>query len=45
MQILRNSIKYFKERRKNNIHYFWFSENPEVQALSYFRKEEKHKIF
>jgi len=29
------------ERKKKGIQYFWFSENPEVKKLSYYRKETK----
>lgn len=44
-QILVKTLQYYNERSRKNISYFWFSQNPEVEKLSYYRKEEKHKIF
>jgi len=44
-QILSKALKYFNERKKKNISYFWLSENPEVEKLSYYRKEARQKIF
>jgi len=35
----------FKERCQKGIHYYWFEENPQVQKLSYYRREEKEKVF
>lgn len=35
----------FKERCQRGIHYNWLEENPKVEKLSYYRREEKEKIF
>ena len=43
--ILGKTIKYYKERKEKKIEYHWISENPEVAKLSYYRKEEKQKVF
>jgi hypothetical protein len=43
--ILQRKNKQFQERRKKSIHYFWFTENPEIKNLSYTRKEKKEAVF
>jgi len=44
-QILLKAFKYYHERKEKKIRYFWFDENPDVVKLSYYRKEDKQKIF
>jgi len=43
--ILQKKVPQFKERSAKSIKYHWFSENPEVRNLSYFRKSSKDKVF
>jgi len=43
--ILQKKVLQFQERRTKSINYYWFSENPEVKNLSYFRKGGKEKVF
>ena len=38
-------IAKYRERCQKNITYFWIEENPEIEKLSYYRREEKEKIF
>lgn len=43
--ILQKKILQHKERRVKSVDYYWFSENPKVETLSYFRKAGKEKVF
>lgn len=43
--IMMKIFKYHTERKQKKINYFWLTENPEVEKLTYFRKEKKEKIF
>jgi hypothetical protein len=43
--ILQKKYKQSQERKKKSVHYFWFTENPEIKNLSYTRKETKEAIF
>lgn len=31
--------------KEKKVEYFWFSVNPEIEKLSFVKKEEKQKIF
>lgn len=35
----------YKERCAKNISYCWIEDNEEIEKLSYYRREEKEKIF
>jgi len=43
--ILKRKYKQYKERAQKKIDYFWFSENPKLAGLSYYKTEAKDKIF
>lgn len=38
-------LKQYKEMKDKKVEYFWLSVNPEIEKLSFVKKEEKQKIF
>ncbi|CAD8098620.1 unnamed protein product [Paramecium sonneborni] len=44
-KILTRQYFQYQERKKKNIHHFWFSVNPRVQELSYINNQKKDKVF
>jgi len=43
--ILKRKLKQYKERSQKKISYFWFTDNPKLSELSYYKTEAKDKIF
>ena len=43
--ILKRTYKLYLERQTKNVTYYWFSENPDVVRLTYYKREEKQKVF
>ena len=45
VKIFKRKIVEQKERNKNNVKLFWFSENPKLKSLEYMKYEKEAKVF